>query len=170
MRLSLSLIAAAVCMTSTAMAQGSASAQEGPLFGAWKIQCAAENNCQAYVNLVSAETNQLALTASFHIVAGSERPTAVATIPLGVALKAGVQLRPAASSEPIMLEPEVCYPDGCRVVFTPTPEQLAAITANPAYTISFFSYGVAEKRHSISVPTDGLAQALEHLRRKGARQ
>lgn len=169
MRALLSLFAASACLASTASAQGGDS-QDGPLFGAWKIQCAAENNCQAYVNLVSAETNQLALTASFHIVAGAERPTAVATIPLGVALRAGVRLRAPSLQEPIMLEPEVCYPDGCRVVFTPTPAQLAAITRDPSYTINFFSYGVVDKHHSVSVPTDGLAKALEHLRQQAARQ
>jgi invasion protein IalB len=142
--------------------------KDGPVFGAWKIACEEGATCQAYVSLVSADTKQLALTFSYHFVKGLDRPTGVATLPLGLALKPGVQILTKASAEPIRLEPEVCYPDGCRAVFNPTPDEQAALTGGDSYAISFFAYGLPDRRTSIEVPADGLAEALDYLARNNA--
>ncbi|MFQ5562348.1 MAG: invasion associated locus B family protein [Parvularculaceae bacterium] len=137
--------------------------EDGPVFGAWKIHCESVVSCQAYVNLAEVDTNQLALTASFHFVKGASGPTGVITLPLGVALKPGVRIRTESEAEPIKLEPEVCYPDGCRVVLNPTDEQLAILSDVEKFSVVFFAYGNKGRSRSIDVPTDGLDEALDYL-------
>ncbi|MBB5517800.1 invasion associated locus B family protein [Amphiplicatus metriothermophilus] len=150
---------------SFAAAQDGSSA-DGPLFGAWKIQCEANAPCLAYVNLMDAESEQLALTAAFYFIPGAEAPTAVLTFPLGVALKPGLRLSSAALGEPIALQPEVCYPDGCRAAANLTAEQAAALNQQEHFRVSFFVYGREIRPAAVDVPVDGLAAALAHLRAK----
>jgi invasion protein IalB len=140
------------------------SSADGPLFGAWKIQCEANAPCLAYVNLMNAESEQLALTAAFYFIPGAEAPTAVMTFPLGVALKPGLRLRAEGLGEPIDLRPEVCYPDGCRAVANLTAGQAAALHQHEHFRVSFFVYGREAQPAALDVPADGLAAALAHLR------
>ena len=143
----------------------------GETFGSWRAVCKTGRSCQTYVNLANPKTKRLALTASFHFVKGTPDLTGVVQLPLGVALNPGVRIYMGADeSDAITLTPEVCYPDGCRAVFSLSPERLATFLAAEDYEVRFFTYIDQDHLVSMKVPTDGLGDALAHIALKADKQ
>ncbi len=162
-------LAVAIASADAAASQsdGDKPVTDDTVFGAWKVTCAEGGDCQAFLSLVDKDTNQRALTASFHFIEGSATPTGVVVLPLGVALRPGVRIasdESGAGDRPIELTPEVCFPDGCRAVFNLSSDKLAQILSADAFSVRFFPYSEgAERPILLSVPTDGLSNALDYI-------
>lgn len=163
------LFAIAIANDASAQDEAVDAAKDQISFGSWDVVCAEEKNCQAFINLVSKETNELALTASFHFVDGAAAATGVVVLPLGVALRPGVRISTPGNddetvNDPIELTPEVCFPDGCRVVFNLDENSMAQILSADSFNILFFAYSrEGDRPISMTLPTDGLDQAFEYM-------
>ena len=148
-----------------------AASPEGETFGDWRVACNEAGpggelaSCQAYLSLVEEKTGMKALSVSFHVAQGAAQPTGVVVLPLGVALRPGVQMRVGKQSRLVRLEPEVCYPDGCRADFEVDPALQQEMTAAREFTVGFFAYTREDKPASIAVSTKGLAAAIARLKR-----
>lgn len=136
-------------------------------FGDWKVACAANAPCQAYLGLKDAKTGKLALSASAHKRPDDANPTLVITVPLGVDLKAGAAfVAGAAGKTPIAATIDVCFPDGCRVVLDLAPSTLNSLAAAKSFDVRFAAYGAADRVESVSVPSNGLKDAIAYLSAK----
>lgn len=148
-----------------------ASPAAGETFGDWRVACTDAGAggevaaCQAFLNLVEEKTGLQALSVSFHVAQGAALPTGVVVLPLGVALRPGVQMRVGKASRLVRLEPEVCYPDGCRAVFEVDPALQKELTEAGKFTVGFFAYAREDKPAAIAVSTKGLGAAIARLKR-----
>ncbi len=140
-----------------------ATAADDLMFGQWKVQCAEEGGCQAFVNLAEAATGKLALTVSVHRVEGAPAPTLLLTLPLGAALAPGALIEAGPDKQRLKAQAEVCYPDGCRFAVELQPGDIAALAAAPSFTVRFFAYAQENAQHAAAAPTDGLKEALDYL-------
>lgn len=135
-------------------------------FGSWQVTCK-DGPCQAYLGLKDQKTGKLALSASAHKRADSAHPTLVLTLPLGVDVRAGAALVPGASAQkPIPAAIDVCYPDGCRAVIELSPATVDALNAAKSFDVRFAAYGVSDRVESITIPANGLKEAVASLAAK----
>lgn len=135
-------------------------------YGSWKVTCK-DGPCQAFLGLKDPQTGKLAMSASAHKRADSAHPTLVLTLPLGVDVKAGAAILPGAGAQkPIPAAIDVCYPDGCRAVIELSPATIDALNAATSFDVRFAAYGVSDRVENVTIPADGLKEAVASLTAK----
>ncbi|MFT4148983.1 MAG: invasion associated locus B family protein [Paracoccaceae bacterium] len=130
---------------------------------AWPISCKGAV-CTASRTLQDTTSGRPVATILFAAAKGSPDLNIGAALPLGIALDAGARFVNGTTATPLTFE--VCFPDGCRAMTRAgvADAQALAAAAN-GFDLQFFPYG-QEKPVAITVPSDGLAEALVELRKQ----
>lgn len=136
------------------------------VFKDWRGQCekpegSDQEICHVFQNLVVKETQQQLLHVMVLYSPKREEPVMIATLPLGVALRPGLQIQ-VDEAEPFSLTFETCTPVGCRAGLLLKPEILSAFQKGANGTVSFFN--LQGKRLNVPLSLNGFTQAVASLK------
>ena len=125
---------------------------DGQQFKDWVAACpevegAGEVRCFIFQNLAVRESNQPVLSIRIGYVRGSEQPAALMTVPLGVFLPVGMEIR-VDESEPTRIAYQVCNQGGCIAALPMDDARIAAFKAGQKANISFQD----GRRQPVTVP------------------
>ena len=140
--------------------------EDGQRFKDWMVSCpqAPEGEmtrCFIFQNLAIKENNQPVLSVRVGYVRGPEQPAAVLTVPLGVFLPVGMEIK-VDEGEPTRLAYQVCNQGGCLAAMPLTDGRLELFKAGSRATVSFQD----GRRQPVSVPVSlsGFTAGFEALR------
>lgn len=143
-----------------------AAAQDNEKFGAWTTRCETaheqvEGGCFIFQDLVLREGGQRVLQFAVGFVAGSTRPVALLSLPLGISLPPGVTLRVDAGERTTLMV-ERCEPNGCRAGLKLKAALLQELQTGAQVSVSFHD----AERKVIEVPLSlaGFAAGLATLK------
>ncbi|MCB1736115.1 MAG: invasion associated locus B family protein [Gammaproteobacteria bacterium] len=136
------------------------------VFKDWRGQCETPEGsdqeiCHVFQNLVVKETQQQLLHVMVLQTPKREEPVMIATLPLGVALRPGIQIQ-VDEVEPFSMMFETCTPVGCRAGLLLKPEILSAFQKGAKGTVSFFN--LQGKRLNVPLSLNGFTQAVASLK------
>ena len=119
-----------------------AQAQDGQVFQDWTVRCdenpgnAAAGGCYILQNVVNKETQQPVMQFAIGRLKSDGSPVAVITVPLGIRLPPGVAMQ-IDQQAPERMPVERCLPEGCKIQFRLSPEQIAAFKAGAGGQLTF---------------------------------
>lgn len=121
-------------------------------FKDWELRCekpegADEERCFLFQNVMLKKGNQQLLHVAVGYLQNVDRPVAVLTLPLGISLPPGVELKVDAG-EPMPLQVEHCLAQGCRVLLGLDDKLLRILKAGNEARVTFHDGA----RRPIAVP------------------
>lgn len=151
-----------------ALANGPAvlAANDGEIFKDWQVVCekpagADQDVCHISQGLASSESKQPILHIAVGYLPGQDTPAAIVTLPLGLALRPGIQIR-IDGGEPQKLQPNVCLPAGCQTIMVLNPATLASMRKGNGMFIAFYTVASKEPR-SVRISLRGFTAAFRSL-------
>lgn len=128
----------------------------------WTTSCEPES-CALSLGVTEAQTGRAIATALMAVSADEADPIRFGVaLPLGLDIDAGVRI--VVGEQMVELPFEVCFPDGCRAMRPLDEGETAAISGSESFDIRFFPFG-SNRLVSVTVPSTGLATAIEDARR-----
>lgn len=119
-----------------------AAATDVQSFKDWKLRCETpeggdEERCFLFQNLMLKQGNQQLLNVAVGYLQNMDRPVVVLTLPLGISLPPGVELK-VDEGEPMPLQVEHCLERGCRVLVGLDDKLLAILKAGSQARVTFY--------------------------------
>ena len=143
----------------------SAAPKDGQTFGDWAVRCekpknAPKETCFIFQNHVTKKDHKPVLRIAVGYLPTKNQPVAVITMPLGIALPPGVQIK-VDNNEAVRVPVERCEPQGCRAGVILGDKLLAQLKAGQKAEITFDDGA----RHPITVPVSlkGFTAGLSSL-------
>ena len=143
----------------------SAAPKDGQTYGDWAVRCeqpknAAEKTCFIFQNHVTKQGHKPVLRIAVGYIPKRDQPVAVITMPLGISLPPGVQIK-VDDNEAVRVPVERCEPQGCRAGVILGDKLLAQMKAGKTADVTFDDGA----RHPITVPVSlkGFTAGLSSL-------
>ncbi|QID17871.1 invasion associated locus B family protein [Nitrogeniibacter mangrovi] len=143
----------------------SRAAKSGDTFKDWRIQCeqpkgAPAELCHAYQLVSMKDTKKPIVHMAIGYPPKQTEPVAILTVPLGVALQAGIQIK-VDDGEPLRVPYNVCAQNGCQAGVKIDAALLKSLRGGSQAHISFANL----QRQAVDVPVSlkGLSAALDAL-------
>jgi invasion protein IalB len=141
-------------------------AKTGDVFDDWKIQCETpqgltEEVCHAFQVVSMKEKNQNILHVAVGYPPNQDTPIVIITVPLGVALQTGVQVK-VDEGTALPFPFNVCLPNGCQAGIKLESPLLDEFKKGSKLTVTFGNL----KRQGLNVPVSlkGMTKALAALK------
>lgn len=136
------------------------------VFGDWRAQCGTPEGggsevCHVYQNLVSRETKKEILHAMVLYTPKRKDPVLIVTLPLGVALRPGIQIK-VDKAEPRRMIFETCTNIGCRAGLLLDSKVLNEFKTGAQAGVSFFN--LRGKQLNVPLSLTGFTKAVGSLR------
>jgi len=133
-------------------ASGGPRAAAPQIFEDWRLQCekpegADEDRCVLFHNIMLKKGNQQLLNVAVGYLQNVDRPVVVLTLPLGISLPLGVELK-VDGGKPMSLQVEHCLERGCKVLLGLDDKLLATLKAGHQAQVTFYDGA----RRPIGVP------------------
>jgi invasion protein IalB len=161
-RTTLFMLVAALVLPTAAQA----TPENGKQFKDWAVKCenlanAETQICHIFQNVVQQGTTKRIILFEVGYLPNRDQPVAILTVPLGIFLPAGVGLK-VDEGKMRTLQPEVCMPDGCKVVFEIDAELEQTLKKGSKATIAFAN----RQRKALAVPISlkGFTAGLNSLK------
>lgn len=140
--------------------------ENGQVFGEWRAFCeSAESgdaeDCHVFQHLVAKDTQESILHAMVLYTPKRADPVMILTLPLGVAVRAGVQVQVDAG-EPRKLIFETCLPEGCRAGMLLDAKALDEFRKGAQAGVSFFN--LRGKQLNLPLSLSGFTKAVSSLK------
>ncbi len=159
-------VTALVALGFTAPSFATPTATDGQQFKDWvascpKVEGSDEVRCFIFQNLSIRESNQPVLSIRVGIVRGTEQPAALLTVPLGVFLPVGMEVRVDAG-EPTRVAYQVCNQGGCIAALPLDEARIKAFKSGQKANVKFED----GRRQPVTVPVSlsGFTAGFEALR------
>ena len=138
----------------------------GDKFTDWVVACEQPDEdvpelCHIFQNLALKEGGVRVLHVQVGFIPNQTHPVAIFTLPLGVALPPGVQMK-VDEHEPVNFPIEVCVQDGCRAGLELTPDRLEMMKKGDKANVTFANV----QRQGLTVPVSlaGFTAGVNALR------
>ena len=117
-------------------------AEDGKVFQDWTVRCdqnpsnAAAGGCYILQNVVNSETQQPVMQIAIGLLKTDNSTVTVITLPLGILLPPGITLQ-IDQRQPARIPIQRCMPDGCKVQFRMSPEQISVFKGGIGGQLTF---------------------------------
>ena len=137
-----------------------AAPQSGEVHGDWKTACDQDGVCHIFQRVKPENTDKELLNMAVGFPGGGEKAYAIFTLPLGVALKYGVEFR--VDREPTSLLPfAYCKRDGCRAELALSAAMLKSLKRGRQALVRFVPLGAQAVELKVSLI--GFTTGIESL-------
>jgi len=142
-------------------------AKDGERYQDWTVSCVTikktgKDNCTIFQNVVTGDDKkQIILRIVIAYVPKQDKPAAIITVPLGVLLRPGVQMK-IDKGKPIRLPIDICMPVGCQTGMALDSDLLKSMLRGNKMFVSFFD--ALQKQRNIPVSLNGFTAALNSLK------
>jgi invasion protein IalB len=116
----------------------------------------AKEICISHHERLDPNTGAPIVSAAIRVIEGEAKPRLLVTVPLGMAIPPGVQMKIDDQKEPVALKYTFCLPNGCTAEVDTTPELLAAMEGGKVLTVA--TINLAAETLGFQVPLNGFKE------------